>query len=327
MKSSLFVFFFLLFVPLVSQSSLFDVLHEKGEQVHMVLDTEWKDLVRERSEKQDQPLKLTLIGLGDTLNFAGRVRSRGNIRLEVCQYPSLLVKLKKKELKAAGFSDLNDLKFVLQCSNDARGEGYSVREKLVYDLHAIYSEHHHRTVPATISPASDESQVLRAFVVESEEQLAARYQGRIIAPERMSTTGLERASYVNMCMFNYLILNTDWHVFNRHNIEFVNPEGSLDLISIPYDFDYSGFVGAHYAIPREELDITSIYVPKWLGKNVTEAELKEEVAHFLTRRTAAETLIREYPELDERNRKRMLRRMEEFYKLLGNEKKMLKMLK
>lgn len=327
MKSTLTCLLLLFFVHLSGQTSLFDELHQRGDSIKIALDTDWKQLIRQKAKKQYQPLTMTVSGLGEPLTFTGRVRSRGNVRLEVCQYPSLKIKLKKAQLRAAGFSNLNDLKFVLQCSNSSTGAGYSIREQLVYDLHAVYSENHHRIVPMSLRPTEDKSLVLRAFMVEDEEQLAARYEGSILKAKRASSGGLNRAAYVNMCLFNYLILNTDWFVYNLHNVEFVSKKGAIKLIPIPYDFDYSGFVGTSYAVPREELDLASIYVPMWLGKAVTPDELRATCAHFMAQRQTAEALITSYPELDKRSRKRLLKRLEVFYDLLENEKRLMRLLK
>jgi len=130
-----------------------------------------------------------------------------------------------------------------------------------------------------------------------------------------------------MCLFNYLILNTDWYVFNRHNIEMVTDSTSSAIIPIPYDFDYSGFVGTSYAVPRDELDITSIYTPKWQGIKVTPEELLAGARHYLARAGSARTLLENYPGVGKPERRRMLKRLEAFNQLLDNEKRLLRLLR
>jgi len=319
---------FLLSSGLVTaQESLFDALHSRGDSIQITIETDWKQLIRRKLKKGYLPATLRISGLDTPLELPGRVRARGNIRLQVCHYPSLKIKLKKEGLREAGFSDLNDLKMVLQCSSGDVGAGYHRREKLVYRLHAIYSEHSHRIVPLSLRIDDVKPKVLSAFFIEDEEQLTARYQGRVLESKSVSTNGLQREAYLNMCLFNYLILNTDWHVYNLHNIEFVNPNGTKDLVPIPYDFDYSGFVGAGYAVPNDALDMESIYEPKWLGKNVSADEIREAAKHFISKRAAAEKLIQEFPGLHKRNRRRLLDRMEEFYRLLAKEKELLRLIK
>jgi hypothetical protein len=320
----LFILLSLLFpVYLLGQPSLFDVLHSDADTAVLRIDTDWSKLVRKKKDKSYQPATVSLT-LGDsTLTFRAKLRSRGNVRLEVCQNPSLKLKLRKDELLAAGFSDLNEFKFVLQCSNNSQGESYLNREQVVYDLHAVYSNFSHRTIPIDLDLGK--ADLINAFMVEHEEQMAARFKAKVLETKKLSTRGLHRPAYVNMCLFNYLILNTDWHVFNLHNLKFINPDESLDLIPVPYDFDYSGFVGAHYAIPREELSIGSIYVPKWLGKRVTPTEAKAGAKHYLAQQGAAEKLLNEHPGLDKRDRKRLLKRLEAFYKILKDEGRLLRL--
>ncbi len=112
-----------------------------------------------------------------------------------------------------------------------------------------------------------------------------------------------------------------------HYVGVVSKKGALKLIPIPYDFDYSGFVGTSYAAPRPSLDVTSIYVPVWLGKDVTPDEMRATCANFKSRREAAEALITNYPELDNRSKNRLLKRLEDYYKLLENDKRLMKLLK
>jgi hypothetical protein len=305
------------------QPSLFDVLHANEASAAFKIETNWSRLVRKKRDKSYQPATVTVSVRDTTLVFAGKLRSRGNVRLEVCHNPSLKLKLEKADLLAAGFSDLNEFKFVLQCTNTLLGESYLNREKVVYDLHAVYSSYSHRTLPASLDLGKEKP--TQAFMIEHEEQIAARFNARVLETKKLSTRGLQRDAYVNMCLFNYLILNTDWHVFNLHNLKFINPTESLDLIPVPYDFDYSGFVGAHYAVPHSKLDISSIYEPKWLGKHVTPTEIKTGAKHYLEQRAAAEQLIQQHPDLSTKDRKRLLKRLNVFYKILEDEKRLLRL--
>jgi hypothetical protein len=319
----LLLLFFLSPTYLISQPSLFDVLHTRSDTATLRIETDWNKLVRKKKNKVFQQATVMLTVGESTFKFKGKLRSRGNTRLEVCQNPSLKLKLKKAELIAAGFSDLNELKFVLQCSNNSMGQNYLNREQMIYDLHAVYSDFSHRTTPVRLDLGRDE--LISSFMIEHKEQMATRFNARVLETKRISTRGLQRDSYVNMCLFNFLILNTDWHVSNLHNLTFINPNGSLDLIPIPYDFDYSGFVGTHYAVPHDALEISSIYVPTWLGKRVTPEEIKTGAEHYLARREAAEQLLAEHPGLDNRDRKRMLKRLAVFYKLLEDEKRLVRL--
>jgi hypothetical protein len=338
---SLNTFLLILFVLtggiLVAQPSLFDQLHAEGDEVKFMVNTDWRQLMRNKKKKIYQPVTLTVMGLGDPIQIRGRVRSRGNMRLEVCQYPSLKIKLKKADLRTAGFSELNDLKMVLQCSNSELGLGYLRREKLIYDLHSVVSPHTHRTIPVDmvinggISEAEEgkrnKTEYISGFLIEDEEQLCARYEGRELKSKSASTGGLERTAYVNMTLFNYMILNTDWNVYNLHNVEFINPKGSLDIISIPYDFDYCGLVGTSYAVPHESVGITTVQEPIYLGRDVTEEEIMAVGKTFREKKGELIAMVENHPELSKRHRKRFLNRIEAFYKIIEDDKKLARLAK
>ncbi|MTB50275.1 hypothetical protein [Lewinella sp. W8] len=335
MKSLKSTLLFLLFVMsglLAAQSSLFDKLHAEGEDIQFMMNTDWKQLMRNKKKKIYQPVTITVMGIGDPVQIRGKIRSRGNMRLEVCQNPSLKIKLKKADLRLAGFSDINDLKMVLQCSNSELGLGYLRREKLVYDLHRIVSPHTHRIVPLNLvinggdtqagEGKRNQTELITGFLIEDEEQLCARYEGRELKSKRASTAGLQREAYVNMTLFNYMILNTDWNVYNLHNVEFINPKGSLDIIPIPYDFDYCGLVGTSYAVPHESLDIESVQEPIYLGRDVTEEEIMKAGKVFREKKGELIALVENHPDLSKRHRKRFLNRFNAFYKIVENDKKL-----
>ena len=91
-------------------------------------------------------------------------------------------------------------------------------------------------------------------------------------------------------------------------------------------FDIVPAKSALESVPREELEISSIYVPKWLGQFISEEELSAGAAAFLAQALAARTFIEEYPDITKSDRKRMLKRLADFNKLLGDRKKLLKLL-
>jgi len=320
----------LLSTVLPAQSSLFDALHLTRDTVEIGIETDWKGLFKNKKKKIYQPITLNIQRPFGTISLRGKVRTRGHTRLEVCQNPSLKIKLKKGDLLAAGFTELNDLKCVLQCVRGQLGKSYLKRERLVYEMHPIFSDFHHRVVPIHLKPSEGlkgSDPHIEAMFVEDEEQLADRYQARILEAKRASTSGLQREAYVNMCLFNYLVLNTDWQVFNLHNVEFINIRGSLKFIPIPYDFDYSGFVGTSYAVPFETLNINSVYDPKWLGKDISADEIKQGAKHFISKKIEARAFIANYPTLSGSAKKRLLKRFDEFYEVMENEKKLLRLLK
>ena len=54
---------------------------------------------------------------------------------------------------------------------------------------------------------------------------------------------MDRELFLKMEFFQYMIANTDWSLSNKHNLELVKVPARDKVIALPYDFDYSGFVG------------------------------------------------------------------------------------
>ena len=53
-------------------------------------------------------------------------------------------------------------------------------------------------------------------------------------------------------VFQYMIGNFDWHITRLHNVKMFSDEENHFML--PYDFDYSGFVNAHYAESLAQID-------------------------------------------------------------------------
>lgn len=296
---------------LTAQPSLFDLLHARGDTVDLHLETDWPALLNAKLDKVYQPATLRTAGYPP---FRARLRTRGNVRLRQCANPSLKIKLAKEALRRAGLAELNDLKLVVQCTDGASGPRYLARERLAYRLHAAVSPYHHRTVPVRLH--LPDGRTPAAFLVESEEQLAARYNAIVIEPDKLSSRGLDRTSYLNACLFNYLLLNSDWFVYNRHNLECLHVRGTPRTIVIPYDFDYSGFVGTDYAVPHSSLGLRDIYEPHFAGRHIRARELAAAQSHFREREAALRAVITDSG-LGRREIRRAERLLDDFYRRLG----------
>ena len=308
--------------PDLFAQSLFDSLYASGDTAVLDITTDWRTLLRNKEDKVYQP---ALVRAGDRA-FSGRIRTRGNARLIQCRYPSVKIKLEKASLDSLGYArDMNDLKLVLQCSDNEIGRHYLRQERLVYLMHAIVSPYTHRTVPVRIR--SVDGDLLEGFIIESEEQLSERYGAVIIERDKVSSRGLHRPTYLNMCLFNFLVLNTDWNVFNLHNVECLYSEELRALVPIPYDFDYSGYVGASYAVPHEAHGQRSIYEPRWIGRHVKLAELKVAAAEYAAFRQPLYDLVDSYPDLRSSERRRLRDRLDDFYGLLADDRRLARMLR
>ena len=305
-----FLFYVLATGFLCAQSSLFDSVYRAPDTVVLTLTTPWKSLLRAKEDKEYQSLDLYV---GDKV-FPGRIRTRGNARLRACRYPSLLIKIKKDALEEQGLARRNDLKLVVQCNDSRSGESYLHRERLLYRLYQEISAYHHRTVPVLVATSTGDT--LHAFLIETEEELRHRYAGSIVEGASVSTRGLDRDAYADLALFNYMILNTDWNIFNLHNVECLKVEERSLPVPIPYDFDYSGLVNTHYAQPQEGLGLASVRQPAYLGRNLEAEHLQLAGERFLAKSERILGILQAERTIDARHKAYMRNRLESFFQEL-----------
>jgi hypothetical protein len=85
-----------------------------------------------------------------------------------------------------------------------------------------------------------------------------------------------------MSLFQYMIGNTDYSIARLHNVIMLDDVRSVRY-TVPFDFDYAGLVGAHYAVPAKDLGLPSVRDRMYRGPCRTEAEFDEALKPFRER--------------------------------------------
>lgn len=307
--------------------SLFDVVYALPDSVPVLrLDTDWPMLIRHKMEMEYQPATLGWTGSdGREWSAAVQVKTRGNMRKQVCFYPPLKIKVPKKQLQAWGMNpEFNEIKIALQCQSGGREAEWLLKEWFIYQLYQDIgpASLRARWLKMDVRQDGKEKIVLYALLLEDEEEMAARLGARLAKQGQMRPTVLERENYVRLCFFQYLIANTDWYIPTRHNLEFIQAPQFPGIIAIPYDFDYSGLVHTKYAVPHESLPIKSVGERHFQGYQVTEVEATQAARFFLERKAAILQQCRDLQGLEPYSRKALLRMADEFFDTLEDEKKL-----
>lgn len=289
------------------------------------LETDWKQLLRTKDREIYQDASLWwLDGQQDTVAFELRLRPRGNMRKVVCYYPPLRLKFKKKHLDKAGYAPaFNDVKMVIQCRDGEVGQHYLLREYLIYQMYNLLSPiaYNTRLIRVEMEDAgSRKPREALAFMIEKEDEFQDRIGGNVIEEGRISESLIDREAYVRMCFFQYLILNNDWSVYSKHNVEFIMMDSSSVVYPVPYDFDYSGWVQASYAVPPPQLPIKRVTEPYFRGQELTEEEVLAAAAFFQEKKDELYRTCSEFTYLDQREQKRITKLLDQFYRTLDNEK-------
>lgn len=313
-------------------SGLFDHWYtDGGAALNMTIKTDLRALMRksEESAYQDAVLTCTLPD-GSVETFEVGIRVRGNVRKEICALPPLKVKFSKKDLAKTGFSDFNKFKIVVPCQENEKGSQYLYREYHAYRMYNRLSPYSFRVQMVHLHLIDSENkkpdEIVDAILIEPEESLAARNGGRIIERKNCRTAFLEREPYLKMAFFQYMIGNTDWYVYNLHNLILMGIPDSPKLIPVPYDFDYAGLVNAHYAVPHSSLPIRAVTQRLYLGLSCTDEEADALIQTFTQAQDTLLNPIRECNYLEKRDRDQMIDFLEDFFKQLAKVDRMKKVL-
>ncbi|GAB5553187.1 MAG: hypothetical protein Sapg2KO_27780 [Saprospiraceae bacterium] len=304
--------------------SFFQHFAQQTEVPTLTIETDVKKLIKDKRKENYQGASITFNGLeGETIEMAAKIRSRGNIRKEVCYFPPVKLKMKKKALKKLGFDTLNQVKMVIQCQSSKQGLSYLLKENLIYQMHQPIGPISYQTklIKLNLIDKKGKTQELFGFLIEEEREFCARLESRIPPGKgRISDRLIDRDAYLKMVFFQYMILNTDWQMINRHNLEFVLMKGQDKFMPIPYDFDYSGMVGTNYAVPDISRGIKNVQEPCFLGKDVTEEEAQSTANYFLSKKDAVYAALEADQHLTKKDSKAIRKRLDFFFKELESKR-------
>ncbi|MBF9238035.1 hypothetical protein I2I05_11580 [Hymenobacter sp. BT683] len=255
--------------------------------------------------------------------LAVQVQVRGNRRKDpaVCDFPPLWVKFPPESRPGSLFGPVEELKLTTHCLSDK----YTLREYLVYKLYNVLTDLSYRVRLCRItyhdSGGRGAAEAHYAFFLEPTEALAQRHQATVV-PRRLviGMENLNPTATATMVVFQYLIGNTDWSVPYRHNIRLLSQNLQAPPLPVAFDFDYSGLVMAPYAVPPEQLGITSVRQRLYRGFTFPPATYAAVRHHFNARREALNYVYRACPYLSRQEQDFAIRYLNDFYDVLNDPK-------
>src|SRR5687768_3713046 len=325
-RAVLFFTFWISLIGLKGQtSSLFEVMNQ-DPAFDLFLTTDWKELHKKKEEKAYMPAHLSFVSKsGDSISIELKVRTRGNKRLDICSFPPLKLKIEKTTLEQYALKPHNELSVVSNCHKSELYSQLVLREYLAYKLYQEISPFSYRTQLVHIhclnpdgTPFQDPS---TGFIIEDIEELADRLNAKRVDVPVISRNGVDRKSLLRVALFQYMIGNTDWFIKNRHNLEFIGVPDIPFLVTVPYDFDYSGLVGAPYAAHHESLKTASILTRYYQGKCEPKEDVESILKEFLTKKEIILKIAREVPGIDKQSQKYVVDYLSDFFDIIENPKK------
>ena len=311
--------------PVASSAQTSTGLFDSDEPLVIVLETDLQALMNDLSEDPAyQKGKMIQKTGGASITFLNvEVRTRGKSRRKsgLCEMPPLMLNFRHSQSAGTPYEGLKKVMLVNQCRSDIQHERYLVREYLVYRTYNILTEFSYRLRPVHItyrdSRRAIPDQVMMAFLIEPDELLAARTGSELYKLPVYSQDSCDIESTNIMSLFQYMIGNTDWYVNTRHNMRIFQRQ-DIGFVPVPYDFDMSGAVNAHYATPAPNLGIKSVRERFFKGTCRPEEVYTSPLELLKSKKEDMYQVIQESAFGDPGNHKVLLKYYDQFYHLMSD---------
>lgn len=301
-------------------------LFDADEPLSITLKGSLRDLLNDRnSTPKNFPVDIVIQNADNSVaTIPVQMKTRGHFRRlkENCVYPPLLIQFGKDSIhKGTVFKHQKNLKLVMPC----RGDEYTIKEWLVYKMYNLVTplSFNARLVKVTLddTKAKKPTDPLYGILLEDENQMAKRNQ-MIIVERKIIPQQSQVVPFLTMAVFEYMIGNTDWGVQYLQNIKLVAKDSTSRVITVAYDFDHAGIVGAPYALPAPELDLSSIKERRYRGYCIQSMSPYEEVlVHFNQLKDKMYALYTDCKLLDSRSIKTATQFLDGFYATINDPKK------
>jgi len=273
---------------LAVKKSFFEYLYRLESKPKLVLNTNTNQLLKKKEKEAYQPANLKVYDKNETalLDIDVRTRARGNMRKKVCRIPPIKIDIPKETLESLDLDlEVDKLKFVFPCNAGKGFQEILFKEYFLYQLYDLLDDNGMRVKLVDVVVFNEEKEKFNwvAILIEDEDEYARRQNARMLEGSKLRASRLERESFLKMVFFQYMIANVDWSIKNKHNIELVKLPDVKKVIAVPYDFDYSGFVGTDYAVPAPTLPIQNVHERFFFPTNkMSEQEFNRMVKYFLS---------------------------------------------
>jgi hypothetical protein len=316
-----------LFILILGQLNAQTIALFEEEIITMTLSGDLKDLLNDRTGKPEfRAVTLSYLESDSSvISVPIRSRTRGNFRRATgnCTHPPLLLNFSKRNRRGTIFDQQDRMKLVMPC----RGDKYVLHEYYVYKLYNLISPKSFRAQLVKLILIDPELKTREkgpffGILLEEEDQMAARNNSISIEKQLIRPEQTNRNEFLNMAVFQYMIGNTDWSVQYRQNIKLIATDSSTRAVTVPYDFDLAGIVGAPYAKPAAELNLRSTRQRRYRGFCMDEMAAFEKV--FLNFNELKEDIYSLYTNselLDKRYIRTTLKYLDDFYDTINDSKR------
>ncbi|MCK5134499.1 MAG: hypothetical protein KAR19_01830 [Bacteroidales bacterium] len=310
--------------PVDTISTDVDLFNEL-DPMDITLTFDLKKYQRNKYEGKYLPVHF-LYHINDTLSIEKsiRIKVRGEFRRKHCSFAPFWLNIRKADVANQHLQEVKRMKIVTHCRGADEYADYLLKEYLTYKIYNI------------LSPISFRVRLLRmkyvdtgrknrvteswAFMIEPEGMLAERYDALAVKNDQLGMIFMEQETMDLVALFQFMIGNADYSITGRHNVKILGLPGfgSEGYTPVPYDFDYTGLVNAYYAIPGENLGITSVTERHFLGLCRDVSEYQQVINHMENHRDEILDMINSFPYLGEKQKNEMVSYLEGFFILASD---------
>lgn len=265
-------------LPALSTFALAAPLFDSDAVLDVVIEVPVRDLEKQRHKDPQFTGTFRYTDTSGTEHaLAIEVTTRGNSRLDMCDFPPLRITFNPDQTQGTLFESQRRLKFVTQCMEGSMGAGWVHLEHGIYSAYNLFSDHSYKSRKLNVIYRDTNSRrrdsVQPAFILEPDEQLAKRLGRERIRPPIVDPLQMSITETARNVLFQYLIGNTDFGLKRGpkgegccHNGRvYARPGAADDWVTVPYDFDYAGIINTKYALPDAKLPIRRVRTRLYRG--------------------------------------------------------------
>jgi len=301
-------------------------IFEAEEPMKITLTLDLKQYQKEKMKGEYMPVRF-LYEFNDTLFLEKemRLKARGVFRRSHCSMAPFWLNIRKADVENVNLQDVKRFKVVTKCQGSRAFDEYVLKEYLAYKIYNIISpvSFRVRLVKMKYVDTGRKNKVTEgwAFIIEPEEMLAERVGAVAIKKDDLSMTLMKPGDMDLAAMFMYMIGNCDYSITGRHNMKILGMPGfgSEGYTPVPYDFDYSGIVDASYAVPGENLGISSVTERYYLGACRDDEAYLAAIEQITRHKDEILKLANEFEYLDPKHKKSLISYLEGYFEATGSD--------
>lgn len=295
-------------------------IFEADDPMKITLTLNLKQYQREKMKGEYIPVHF-LYEFNDTLVLEKemRMKARGMFRRSHCSMAPFWLNIRKADVENVHLQDVKRFKVVTNCQGSKAYDEYVLKEYLAYKIYNIISpvSFRVRLIKMKYVDTGRKSKITEgwAFLIEPEAMLADRLGAVAIKKDDLSMSLMKPGEMDLAAMFMYMIGNCDYSVTGRHNMKVLGMPGfgSEGYTPVPYDFDYSGIVDASYALPGENLGISSVRERYYLGPCRDDEAFRKAIEQITRHRDEILQMLNEFEYLEPKHKQKLISYVEEFF--------------